>query len=295
MPEGDTVWRQARNLHRGLSGRVVRRTRFRVPAYAEIDLGGEKIQGSFARGKHLFLRIGETTVHSHLLMEGIWHLYGVDSSGQPQRWKRPAFTARAVIEANARLDSTGQVIPDSTPVSAVGFSLGMLDLLPRERELEPVAHLGPDLLGPDWNLNLAVDNLLQAPERMIGPALLDQKNLAGIGTIYRAETLFLTGVDPRTPVGAVPDLPRLVHTAHLLLQANKERPLRVTRTVAEPLWCYGRARRACYRCGATIVREEISDLGLDSEKFGETPHRIATEEDRARLSYRCPGCQVLYT
>lgn len=294
MPEGDTVWRQARNLHRGLAGRTAHRTSFRFPAVAELDLSGQPIHGALARGKHLIIRVGDHSIHSHLKMEGIWHLYGTNPDGSPQPWKRPRTAARAVIDANARLTDDGTVLAGSTPVSAVGFNLGLLNVVPREQEAELTAHLGPDLLGPDWDLDRAVANIAARPERMIGPALLDQRNLAGIGTIFRAETLFLAGIDPRSTVGAVPDLPRIVQIAHLLLTANKTRALRVTRTEAEPLWCYGRRRGACYRCGTQIVREELSDHGTDEQRFGENPHIIAREDDVARLSYRCPVCQVRY-
>lgn len=294
MPEGDTVWRQARNLHHGLSGRTTHHTSFRFPAVADIELAGQPIHGAFAHGKNIFIRIGDYSIHSHLKMEGIWHLYGTTETGEPQRWKRPRTQARAVIEANARLDDAGEVLAGSTPVAAVGFSLGMLNVVPREQETELTAHLGPDLLGKDWDAEVALANLCARPERMIGPALLDQKNLAGIGTIYRAETLFLAGIDPRTPVAHVPNLPRVIEIAHLLLTANRSRPLRVTRTTTEPLWAYGRTGRACYRCGTPIIREELSDQGVDKNRFGDTPHALAREEDIARLSFRCPTCQVLY-
>lgn len=292
MPEGDTVWRQARSLHRALAGRIVHSTSFRYPDCADINLASQPIHGAYARGKHLFLNIGDMSVHSHLRMDGIWHLYGVTPSGAPERWKRPAYTVRALINANARTDQAGNLVPGSTPVSAVGYLLGMLNVIPTAEAETLVAHLGPDLLGPDWDLDRAVANLLKTPERAIGPALLDQKNLAGIGTIYRAETLFLAGIDPRTPVGQVPDLPRLLHIAHLLLTANQTRPHRYTRTPTEPLWCYGRAGRPCYRCGSTIIRENLSDTGTGPHRY--TPGHLTTRpQDTDRLSYRCPTCQKL--
>lgn len=291
MPEGDTVWRQARSLHRALSGRIAHSTSFRYPDCADVDLSGELIHGAYARGKHIFMNIGEMSVHSHLRMDGIWHLYGVTPSGAPERWKRPAHTVRALITANARLDATGNLVSGSTPISAVGYELGMLDVVPVEDAESLVSHMGPDLLGPDWNAEVAVANLLKRPERAIGPALLDQKNLAGIGTIYRAETLFLAGVHPMRPVGEVSDLYRLVEIARLLLDANKMRPLRVTRTEREPLWCYGRARRPCYKCGSMIIKEDITDLGVGADQYGTTPHRYQREEDISRISFRCPKCQ----
>lgn len=291
MPEGDTVWRQAHALHRALAGRTTHSTSFRYPGIAELNLAGQPIHGALARGKHILLRIGDTTVHSHLKMDGIWHLYGQDTNGRQERWRRPATEARAVINANARINTSGQVLPGSTPISAVGFALGLLDAYPTAQETDRLAYLGPDLLGPNWSAQQALANLLTRPERPIGTALLDQHNLAGIGTIYRAETLFLAGVDPRTPTGQVPNLPRLIDIAHLLLTANRARPHRVTRTDAEPLWCYGRAGRPCYRCGATIVREDMSDAGIGATRY--TPgHLTARTEDTDRISYRCPRCQT---
>lgn len=293
MPEGDTVWRQARSLHKALAGRTAHSTSFRYPDVAEVDFSGKHIHGALARGKHLLLRIDDFTVHSHLKMDGIWHIYGVDDNGNPQRWKRPASAARAIINANARQDANGQLIPGSTPVSAVGFTLGLLEIFPTTEENERLGYLGPDLLGADWNPQLALNNLLAQPERLIGPALLDQKNLMGIGTIFRAETLFLAGVDPRSQVGAVPDLARVIEIAHLLLTANRMRPRRVTRTEREPLWCYGRRGRPCYRCGSFIIKDELSDLGTGAKRFG-TDRYAQTEETVSRISFRCPTCQVLY-
>lgn len=291
MPEGDTVWRQARSLHRALAGRTVHSTSFRYPNCAEIDLTGQTILGAYSRGKHIMLNIGHTTVHSHLRMDGIWHLYGTTPDGKPQRWKRPAHQVRALINANARLDSSGQVIPGSTPISAVGYELGMLNIVPTSEAESLVAHLGPDLLGADWDADRAVQNLLAQPHRPIGPALLDQKNLAGIGTIFRAETLFLAGIHPLRPVADIPDLHRLLEIARLLLEANRLRPHRVTRTDREPLWCYGRAGQPCYRCGHRIIQEEITDHGAGPDRYGPQPHAYQRQEDISRISFRCPHCQ----
>ncbi|QRZ61356.1 DNA-formamidopyrimidine glycosylase family protein [Rothia sp. ZJ932] len=293
MPEGDTVWRQARSLHKALAGRIAHSTSFRYPNVAEYDFSGQRIHGALAVGKHLLLRIGEHSVHSHLKMDGIWHVYGVDDNGNPARWKRPAHLARAVVNANARQDASGQLVQGSTPVSAVGFTLGLLEIFPTTEENDRLGYLGPDLLGADWNPALALENLLAQPERPIGPALLDQKNLQGIGTIFRAETLFLAGLHPMSPVGSVPDLPRVIEIAHLLLVANRMRPKRVTRTDREPLWCYGRGGRACYRCGRPIISEEISNLGTGAERFG-VDRYVQTEDTTSRISYRCPQCQVMY-
>ena len=113
MPEGDTVWRTALHLDRALSGARLVETDFRVPAYATLDLSGHRVEATVARGKHLLTRSGPPThtLHTHLKMEGSWHLYRPGS-----RWRRPAHQARVVLRTQ-----------DWT---AVGFALGVVEVLP---------------------------------------------------------------------------------------------------------------------------------------------------------------------
>src|SRR5690606_28133706 len=179
-------------------------------ALATRELSGLRITRSLARGKHLLLRIGEEwTLHTHLKMEGSWHL--VRPGG---RWRRPAHQARVVLHT-ARWQ-------------AVGFSLGVVDLLRRQDEDDALSYLGPDLLGSDWSSEVALQRLRSNPARAIAPALLDQRNLAGIGNMYAAEALFLCGINPQTPVHAVRDLDRLVGRAQALLKANVVRAVQST-------------------------------------------------------------------
>ena len=257
MPEGDTVYRTARNLHEVLSGADLTRSDFRVPAYATLDLAGQRVHEVVSRGKHLLIRVGESSIHSHLKMEGSWHRY---RHGTP--WRRPAHTARVVLE--------------TTEWVAVGFDLGMLDIVPRGEERSVVGHLGPDLLGPDWDAALAAANFAADPDREIGLALLDQRNLAGLGNVYRCELCFLRGILPTRPVGEVTDLPRLVELAHRLLQANKDRVERTTtgRLRGETTWVYEREGRPCLRCGTPIRRGELGDDDL-----------------QLRATFWCPRCQ----
>ena len=130
MPEGDTVYRTARALHEVLAGRVLDRCDIRVPAYATVDLTGERVESVVSVGKHLLHRIGEFTIHSHLKMEGSWDIYRGGA-----RWRSPAWQARAILG-----------VPGTV---AVGFQLGELDVVPREREYELVGYLGPDFR-PAW-------------------------------------------------------------------------------------------------------------------------------------------------
>ncbi|WP_024794817.1 DNA-formamidopyrimidine glycosylase family protein [Tomitella biformata] len=241
MPEGDTVYRTAAALHAALAGKVLTRCDIRVPRYATVDLSGHVVDEVIPRGKHLLIRVGDATIHSHLKMEGAWHVYRPG-----QRWRRPAFAARAVLGVAG--------------AQAVGFDLGILEVIERRAEHGAVGHLGPDLLGPDWDSDLAAANLARDGDRAIGEALLDQSVLAGVGNIYRSELCFLRGVRPETPVARAGDPARWAALAHRLLTFNKDRVVRVTTgDLRRPLWVYGRGGRACLRCGAVIAEGALGE------------------------------------
>jgi endonuclease VIII len=257
MPEGDTVYLSAKNLNAALAGSVVTRCEFRVPALATLDLSGSAIEGVVSRGKHLLMRVGDVSIHSHLKMEGSWHLY---RHGSP--WRRPAFEARAIIE-------TAEWV-------AVGFALGVLEVVPRAEEGALLDYLGPDLLGSDWDAAEATARLRSDPDVPTFVAVLDQRNLAGIGNEYANELLFLRGVHPWRPIGTV-DVDGMVTTALRLITANKDRSIRSTTGNLRPKqtsWVYGRGGQACRRCGTRIERG----------KLGATP---LVERD----VYWCPRCQ----
>jgi endonuclease VIII len=259
VPEGDTVWLAGRRLHQTLAGQRLTATDFRVPQLATTDLSGREVREVASRGKHLLIRIEpDLTLHTHFLMDGEWHLYRHGT-----RWRGgPAWQVRVVL-ATAGWD-------------AVGYRLPVVDLLPTAEEDRVVGHLGPDLLGPDWDVAEAVRRLTAQPERPIGEALLDQRNLAGIGNLYKAEVLFLSGVHPWAPVGEVADLPGMVELARRLLLLNRDRPAQVT--TGDPRrgrqhWVYDRDGKPCRRCGTPLAR------GMQ----GEPP--------RSRAAYWCPSCQ----
>jgi len=267
MPEGDTVYRAARGLHEALAGAVLTRCDIRVPAFASVDLSGGTVSEVISRGKHLLIRIGQDgpgrdssggySIHSHLRMEGSWHLYRHGA-----RWRRPAHQARIVLE--------------TADWVAVGFQLGLLDVVPRDREAEVVGHLGPDLLGPDWDAAEAVRRLAARPEEAVSIALFDQRNLAGLGNEYVNELCFLRGMLPTRPI-AEADLPATVDLARRLILANRDRAQRVTTGDLRPgrgSWVYGREGKPCRRCGEPILKGRIG--------------RKATE---LRDSYFCPRCQ----
>ena len=260
MPEGDTVWNTARALHRALAGGRLTATDFRVPQLATADLAGWTVLESASRGKHLLLRLvapasdRRLTLHSHLRMDGAWRAY---SPGE--RWAaRPAHLIRVVLR--------------TADAVAVGYHLHDLALVPTEEEEGLVGHLGPDLLGADWDPAEAVRRLAAHPDTAIAEALLDQRNLAGIGNLYKCEVLFLRGVDPWTPVRDVPDLPAMVTLAQKLLAANRGRWTQSTTgslRKTETTYVYGRRAQPCRRCGTPIRKVEQAD----------------------RVTYWCPACQ----
>jgi len=259
VPEGDTVHRTARRLHRALSGHSLTATDFRVPQLATSDLTGARVVETVARGKHLLTRFAgeeERTLHTHLKREGSWRVYA-----RGERWKRPAHQARVVLAT-----STHQ---------AVGFSLGIVELIPTSQESDVVGHLGPDLLGPDWDEDEALRRLREDPTRPLAEALLDQTRLAGIGNMYSAELCFVSGLNPRTPIAEVPDLARLVRLAKQMLEQNVTRATQATTgNLREPFWVYRREKAPCRRCGTSI---EVAMRG---------------EPGRERASYWCPRCQA---
>lgn len=255
MPEGDTVYRSARELNAALAGTVLTTCDIRVPAFATVDLSGETVHEVVSRGKHLLMHIGEYTIHSHLKMEGSWRIFRGS-----ERWSRPAYLARGIL-ANSEY-------------TAVGFELGTLNIVRTEDEGTLVDYLGPDLLGADWDASVALSNLQSDPEREIGLALLDQRNLAGIGNVYRAEICFLRGMLPTRPVGEVTNLEKTVDLSYRLIHANKDRSTRATtgNLRRDTLWVYGRAGKPCFRCGTPIKKGTLGDSELTLRDTWWCPH-----------------------
>jgi endonuclease VIII len=263
MPEGDVVWWTARRLHEALAGRKLTISDFRVPRYATADLTGREVREVVSRGKHLLIRVGgdpPLTVHTHLRMDGAWRVRRVVRPARP-----PAgHQVRLVLGNDSWL--------------AVGYQLGVVEVVRTAGEDRVTGHLGPDLLGPDWDAGEAVRRLRAAPGRPVGEALLDQRNLAGVGNLYKSEVLFLRGIGPWRPAGelTVQDATALVELARRLLDANKDRVGQITTGLpgrGSETWVYGRRGRPCRRCGTQIRAAEQG------------------AEPGERITYWCPHCQ----
>jgi endonuclease VIII len=223
------------------------------------DLTGVVVREVVSRGKHQLFRFdNDLTLHTHFRMDGAWRIFR-----HGQRWSGgPAYEIRCVLATAAH--------------DAVGYRLPVVELLATADESQVVGHLGPDLLGPDWDPAEAVRRISAQPDRTIGEALLDQRNLAGLGTFYRAEVLFLQGLNPRTPVANVKYLERLVRRSQQLIFVNRWRPEQSTTGDLRPsrrTYVYERSGQPCRRCGTPIRIEEYGPPGQE------------------RLSYWCPHCQ----
>ncbi|MBD2758512.1 Fpg/Nei family DNA glycosylase [Yimella sp. cx-573] len=252
MPEGDAVWRAAGRLDRALRGKELVGVDLRWGRMPEVELRGRTTLEVVPRGKHILHRIeGGWTLHSHLRMDGTWRVVPTD-----------AVTPRVARETTIR------AIVASEASAGIGRKLGMLDLLRTELEHTLVGHLGPDLLGADWNAAEAMRRLCETPDREIGAALLDQRNLAGLGTMWTAEALWEQHLNPWQLVGDVTGdhLAALMTSAHRLLAAAI--------TADEPvIQVFGRRGWPCGRCGTRIRTAPI----------GKAPQQ-------RDLSF-CPGCQ----
>lgn len=256
MPEGDTVFRTARRLDEALAGAEVTRFDLRVPRFATLDLTGQPVHGVTARGKHLLVRIGDSTLHSHLRMDGAWFVYRPG-----EKWRHPAFKVRAIVGTTQR--------------EAVGVDLAEIEVVPTRDEDQLIGYLGPDPLAGDWDATEAIRRL-ETDTRSIHVALLDQSNVAGFGNEYAAELLFLRGILPTTPTQDV-DVAALLDLGVRTIRANRDRPDRTFTGVnrrGQTTWVYGRAGRPCRRCGTLIRRGE---QGADPT--------------RERVTFWCPACQ----
>lgn len=256
MPEGDTVYRTATALREGLLGKTLTRCDVRVPRFAAVDLSGEVVDEVLTRGKHLFIRVGEASIHSHLKMDGSWKVNPVS------RPSRAGHRIRIILEAGEGPDA----------VQAAGIDLGVLEVLERASDMAAVEHLGPDLLGDDWEPRVAAGNLVADPNRPISEALLDQRIMAGIGNVYANELCFVFGHLPTAPVSAIADPLRVAQRSRDMLWLNRNRWNRTTTGDTRPgrdVWVYGRAGKPCRRCGTPIRRDDSGD----------------------RISFWCPSCQ----
>ena len=259
MPEGDSAYRVAANLDRALRGGVVTRLEIRTGEADTLPLVGQEVRGVEAFGKHVMIRVGDYSIHSHMLMDGFWHIYRPGA-----RWRRPGHEARVVVATEK--------------AEAVGFLVAQVKLIRTRDEERLTGHLGPDPLKVGWDQGgkeRAATNLAGDP-RPLHVALLDQRNVAGFGNEYVNEICFLLGIHPGTPA-SLTDTVRVLDLGTRLIRANRDRVRRTTTgntRAGKQKHVYGRAGKPCTRCGSLIRR-----TGLGA---------AAGQE---RVVYYCPTCQ----
>lgn len=304
MPEGDTIFRAARTLHRALAGHVVTRFETQYAQLARVHddapLVGRRVEKVEARGKHLLMHFspgtgsrvpgtaesgtedpgsgsrsrrllhGPLVLRTHMLMSGSWHIYRVGES-----WQRSPASARIVVGTETFV--------------AVGFSVPIAEFLPGE-ELDTdqaLTRLGPDVLGADFDPQAAATRLAASTLPTAAEALLHQQSVAGIGNVFKSELLFLAGIYPFVPPTSitVEQWTRVMRDARVLLQANVVDPsttgvltyrgMRRTTGRSNPrerVYVYGRQGRPCRRCGGAI--------------------QLRHHGEHNRSTYWCPKCQA---
>ncbi len=267
VPEGDTIYRTAVSIRQWIGGRVVTSAQSQVPGLNLQTLPGRTIDTVEPHGKHLVISFGThpdfeddqpVALHSHMRMSGSWHVYTTSAE-----WQRPRKQAKVIITASDRL--------------AVCFNAPIISLLP-VRDVDRgtgIGRLGPDVLVDPFN---AADVVVRARATRnadaIGEVLLDQQVVAGIGNIYRCESLFLERIHPWTLLRELTDsaLEALLTTASRIMRANLGKPIgRNFGNGENQTWVYGRTGLPCKNCG--------------------TPIQTRKQGTQARTAYWCSSCQ----
>jgi endonuclease-8 len=256
MPEGDAVRRTARALDEALAGRRLLRADLRVPRHATTDLSGMTVDRTAVAGKHLLTRLlgraGRITLHTHLRMDGRW----VTGPAGPRPIAGPQWQIRAWLATEE--------------TQAVGVRLAMVEVLSSAREHRIVGHLGPDILGPDLDAGAAALRVRAEEDRPLAEALLDQRVISGLGTIWTAETAFNAGVSPWTAAGAAGELAEALARTRTAMQTS----LGARRRADRPkMWVYGNLGQPCRRCGTPIRMGRVGAPPTD------------------RVAFWCPQCQ----
>jgi endonuclease-8 len=256
MPEGDTIAWHARRIRPALVDRapvgVKPHERFRKDRWDE-RLTGRRIHAVDTHGKHLFVRFeDELVLHSHLGMVGSWGVYPPG-----RRWGRSPRRAWLVMSMEG--------------ADVVQFDGSTLELMTegRRRSDQRLAALGPDILRDEFDAVEFLRRLRQDdPTRPIGDALLDQRTVAGIGNMWKAEGCWEAQLDPWRPVRDVTDteVMRVIELVRPRMACSAERGPRAIENRI-----YGRSGRPCLRCGRRV--------------------RSAGQWEDNRPTPWCPGCQ----
>jgi len=263
VPEGDILRRVAARLGQAMVDREVIYCLLRWPTLGGVDLAGRTITGIEAYGKHVMMHFDDGfTFRSHLRMDGSWRIERAVSGRPNPTGRAKSWQARAVI--------------GNQDWVAIGWRLGMADLL-RTRDVDRLLKpLGPDVMASDFDPTQAAKRLSSQGQRWIGAALLDQSLVAGIGTIYMAESLFKWQVRPNRPANQVEDLAGLLSYAGRILNRSVAAVSPTATGQTRAGWItmvHGREHLPCRLCGT----------GIEVMMVGSAPFD--------RPAFYCPTCQ----
>jgi endonuclease-8 len=274
MPEGDTIFRAARTLNRALAGHIVTEFETQLPQLARVDvdtpIAGRTVESVEASGKWIHMRFsGDLTLLTHMLMSGSWHIYRPGEA-----WQRGRHQMRVAVHTQGFV-----AVAFKVPIAEFHTA----DTLRRHRS---VARLGPDVLSPEFDGQIAADRIAARPDLEVGVALLSQSIVAGLGNVFKSEVCFASSVNPFRSVASLSaeELNTLMSHARRFMLGNVAdnsgdqivtyTGFRRTTGRADPserLWVYGRRGEPCRRCGSPIQsRKQGSD---------------------ARVTFWCPQCQ----
>jgi endonuclease-8 len=271
VPEGDRLYRYAALIRPVLEGRPILAARAHGPGPVPQTnrIVGAVCTAVRSQGKNLIISFDNgLALRGHLRMNGTWHVY------------KPGETWRAG-ESNARL------VLEVEDAVVVNFFAPVIELN-EERALAyyaPISKLGPDLLADDFDPAVALVGF-RDPARArltIGDALMDQRIMAGVGNIWKHETLFRCGLNPWRRVEELDDekLAQLIRIARELLRAAAGKPDNDGKPQRRPVMCvYGRSGTPCRRCG-TLIRS--ARQGVDLRFTAWCPHCQPVTEGQAVL------------
>lgn len=268
MPEGDSLFKAARALHEALAGQVVTRFASPRPELKEQGVEGRVVTRVRAQGKYVVLELDDGRgLLSHLRMQGRWLVYDKAAASVKQR----QWLAR---EPRWDDQETTLILESDRAVAVLEFA-AVAELAPLAAIERRLADLGPDLLSPDFDESEALSRLRQHPDLTVAEALMLQSAVAGIGNLYKSETLFIERVWPFTKVAAVddPTLKRLLKRARDLMRRNLRGPRRTTfgTHAGTPYYVYERSGQHCLKCDSKI--------------------RMLRQGSLQRSTYFCPECQ----
>lgn len=278
MPEGDTIFRSARALHRALAGKVVTGFDTGLAPLARVNdqtpVAGRLVEKVESRGKWCLVHFsGDLILVTHMLMSGTWHLYRTG-----EKWWMGRSRMRVLLRTE-----DWQAVAFNVPICEFHTARSL------DRSTQ-VPQLGPDILSDEYTVEGGIEVLrrygIANPAAEVAVVLLNQRVLAGLGNVYKSEVAFAAGVNPFRAMSTITEreLSVMAEVSHRYMRANildgsgdgivtysGNRRTTHSSNREERLWVYGRQGQECRRCGATIMMRK--------------------QGEQARSTYWCPDCQ----